>query len=225
MQTEILPANHPSALTHALDVLNHGGLVAFPTDTVYGLAAPVFNANSIERLYIVKGRNHSKAIAVLLSGAEQLDQIAINVSENALRLAQRFWPGPLTLIVPRHPALPKILAPESTIGVRVPDHPVALSLLNLTGPLAVTSANQSEKKNARTAREVMAQLNGRIHLILDGGKTPGGVPSTVVDCTTLEVKILRPGPLNCKTIFQIVLPAYNSESGQVGIASISNESR
>jgi len=200
MQTEILPADHPSALTHAIDVLNHGGLVAFPTDTVYGLAAPVFDADSIERLYIVKGRNHSKAIAVLLSGVEQLDQVTVNINENALRLAEEFWPGPLTLIVPRHLALPKILAPESTIGVRVPDHPVALSLLNLAGPLAVTSANQSEKKNARSTREVMAQLNGRIHLILDGGKTPGGVPSTVVDCTTSEVKILRPGPLSTKKL-------------------------
>ena len=208
MQTEIIPADHPSALPHALDVLNHGGLVAFPTDTVYGLAAPVFNADSIKRLYIVKRRDHSKAIAVLLSGAAQLDQVAVNINENALRLAEEFWPGPLTLIVPRHPALPKVLAPGYTIGVRVPNHPVALSLLNLAGPLAVTSANQSEKKNARSTREVMAQLNGRIHLILDGGKTPGGVPSTVVDCTTLEVTILRPGPLSTRKL-QSAISSHN----------------
>lgn len=195
MQTEILSADHPSALQHAIDVLDHGGLVAFPTDTVYGLGAPAFSAESIERLYVAKGRNSTRAIAILLSSSEELTEVAIEVNNTATRLASLFWPGPLTLVVARNPDLPDILAPLPTIGVRVPDHPVALSLLSQTGPLAVTSANLSGSSNARTAQEVMKQLRGRIHLILDGGRTPGGVPSTVVDCTSLDPVILRPGPI------------------------------
>jgi L-threonylcarbamoyladenylate synthase len=195
MQTEIISTEHPSALQHAIDVLKHKGLVAFPTDTVYGLAAPAFDAESIDRLYIAKGRNSVRAIAVLMASVSELDQVAMDVSDMAYKLAKRFWPGPLTMVVPRHPALPTILAPLPTIGVRIPDHPVALALMGETGPLAVTSANLSGKENTNTAKAVLEQLDGRIHLILDGGRSPGGVPSTVVDCTTPQPKILRAGPI------------------------------
>ncbi len=195
MQTETLPAADPFAIPHAVDVLKNGGLVAFPTDTVYGLAAPVFDAKSIGRLYAVKGRSHTKAIAILLASPDQLAQVAQNPSAAALALARAFWPGPLTLVVPRHPAVPDALSPQPTIGVRVPDHPVALALLSAAGPLAVTSANLSGGENAVTAAEVLAQLDGRVHLIIDGGRTPGGVPSTVVDCTGGKLNILREGPI------------------------------
>jgi len=104
------------------------------------------------------------------------------------------------MIVPRHPALPEIQAPLPTIGVRIPDHPVALKLLKATGPLAVTSANISGADNSMTAKQVLEQLNGRFHLIIDGGHTPGGVPSTVVDCTTPEIEILRDGPISLRQI-------------------------
>ena len=104
------------------------------------------------------------------------------------------------MIVPRHPSLPDVLAPLPTIGVRVPDHPVALALLKKTGPLAVTSANISGKSNTMTAKQVLKQLKGRIHLVIDGGRTPGGVPSTVLDCTTPEPVILREGPITLKQI-------------------------
>jgi len=202
MKTEIISTKHPSALDHAIDVLNCNGLVAFPTDTVYGLAAPAFNQASIERLYVVKGRNHTKAIALLISKIEQLDQIAVDISPNARRLAGRFWPGPLTLVLKRHPSLPKILAPEPTIGVRIPDHPDALKLMNLTGPLAVTSANLSGQQPACTAKEVFEQLKGRVHLILDGGPAPCGVPSTVVECSQSDLTILREGPLSLTELLQ-----------------------
>lgn len=196
MKTKILPASNPNAISHALDVMQHGGLVAFPTDTVYGLAAPVCEIKSIERLYNVKGRHHTKAIAVLLGKVADLDEVASDVNRTARRLAETFWPGPLTLVVARHPSLPELLAPLPTIGVRIPDHPVALDLLRAAGPLAVTSANLSGAENACSAAEVLAQLEGRVHLILDGGETPGGVPSTVVDCTTPEVLVLRAGPIS-----------------------------
>jgi L-threonylcarbamoyladenylate synthase len=202
MKTEIISVSQPSAIRHALDVLRNGGLVAFPTDTVYGLAAPVDNAESIERLYTVKGRTNTKAIAVLLGDAADLEKVVVSPSQKAQRLADAFWPGPLTLILPRHPGLPEVLSPLSTVGVRIPDHPVALALLRATGPLAVTSANRSGDENTLTAEQVYAQLQGRIHLILDGGATPGGVPSTVVDCTSGEPKILREGPITLDEILE-----------------------
>ena len=200
MKTDILSAELPNAIQHALDVFQNGGLVAFPTDTVYGLAAPVMNIESIERLFVVKGRNNTKAIAVLLGSTDDLSQVAAEVSAHAQKMAQTFWPGPLTLIVARHPRLPDVLAPLPTIGVRIPDHPVALDLLQAAGPLAVTSANLSGGQNTQTAKQVYQQLKGRVHLIIDGGKTPGGVPSTVVDCTTEVPKILREGPITQKQI-------------------------
>lgn len=200
MKTERISADHPQVIQHALDVLRNNGLVAFPTDTVYGLAAPVDNPDSINRLYVVKGRNNTKAIAVLLGELDQLDRVAIDLSISARKVAQHFWPGPLTMIVPRHPSLPDALAPLPTIGVRIPDHPVALALLKKTGPLAVTSANISGKNNTMTAKQVLCQLTGRIHLVIDGGRTPGGIPSTVIDCTTSEPEVLREGPISLKQI-------------------------
>ena len=200
MKTERISADHPNAIQHAVDVLRNNGLVAFPTDTVYGLAAPVQNIESIERLYVVKGRNNTKAIAVLLGDNDQLAAVAVDLSKSAQKVAQHFWPGPLTMIVPRHSSLHEILAPLPTIGVRIPDHPVALALLKAAGPLAVTSANISGADNTMTARQVMKQLEGRVHLIIDGGRTPGGVPSTVIDCTTPEPEILREGPISLKQL-------------------------
>ena len=204
MKTECISTEHPTAIQHAIDTLQHGGLVAFPTDTVYGLAAPVQDVESIERLYVVKGRNNTKAIAVLLGSTQDLDQVTLDLGPEAYKLAEKFWPGPLTLIVPRHPNLPDILAPLPTIGVRIPDHPFALALLKATGPLAVTSANLSGDKNTCTAQQVYKQLKGRVHLILDGGETPGGIPSTVIDCTTSTSEVLREGPITLKQIKKIL---------------------
>lgn len=196
MNTLLLPADEPLALQQAFDTLHQGGLVAFPTDTVYGLGALAHNTKSIEQLFIVKGRESTKAIPILLSDASELSLVASRVDSRALRLAERFWPGPLTLVVPRHASLPEILSPYPTVGVRVPDHPLARALLRSAGPLATTSANLSNQPSATTASEVLAQLNGRIPLILNGGQTPGGVSSTVVDCSGTELVILRHGPLS-----------------------------
>jgi L-threonylcarbamoyladenylate synthase len=198
MKTELMRGDHPIALRHAADILQHGGLVAFPTDTVYGLAALPFQAETVERLYIVKGRSSERSIAVLLGNVSQLNQVASVLNPMAMRLAERFWPGPLTLVVPRLATLPDVLSASSSVGVRIPDHPLALALLKMVGPLAVTSANLSGKENTSTAQEVLAQLDGRIHLVLDGGRTPGGVPSTVIDCTGPEPAILREGPIRLK---------------------------
>lgn len=200
--TQVLPAGEPGALEAALEVLQQGGLVAFPTDTVYGLGALIQRPKAIEQLYRVKGRESSKAIPVLLGDLEELARVALQPRAWALRLAERFWPGPLTLVVPKHPALPAILSALPTVGVRMPDHPTALALLRRTGPLAVTSANLSGGASAVTAGEVLEQLQGRIPLILDGGRAPGGKPSTVVDCSGEEPKILRPGPISLEDLLQ-----------------------
>jgi L-threonylcarbamoyladenylate synthase len=200
MKTEIIRADHPIALTHAVDILNNGGLVSFPTDTVYGLASLPFDANFVERLYVAKGRNSQRAIAVLMGDISQLSMVAEELRPRVLHLAERFWPGPLTLIVPKLPSIPHTLTPTTGIGVRIPNHPVALQLMQLAGPLAVTSANLTGQDNTTTAQEVIDQLRGRIHLVIDGGKTPGGVPSTVIDCMGPEPIILREGPISKESL-------------------------
>jgi L-threonylcarbamoyladenylate synthase len=204
MKTEVLGADHPVAFPHAIDILKNGGTVAFPTDTVYGLAALPYDRESVERLFVIKGRNSTRAIAVLIGDPTELDRVAENLNDVARRLADRFWPGPMTIIVPRRSNLPEILSPNPTIGVRIPDHPVALKLLRMAGPLAVTSANLSGHENTNTAQEVLEQLGGRIHLVIDGGRTPGGVPSTVVDCTKPKPSILRPGPISMVDILSVM---------------------
>jgi L-threonylcarbamoyladenylate synthase len=193
MKTEIIPATQ---IQQALEILQNGGILAFPTDTVYGLGALAFNNAAIESIYTAKGRPIEKAIPILIGDLSDLDQVADNIPNMALRFASRFWPGPLTCIVPKKQTLPLVVSATSTVAVRIPNHPDALALLRAAGPMAVTSANISNQPSASTAEEVYAQLNGRIPLILDGGKTPGGVPSTLVDCTGSEPVILREGPIS-----------------------------
>ena len=129
-----------------------------------------------------------------------LKRIIKEMTPTASILAKEFWPGPLTLVLFGQDHLPQNLSANKTIGVRMPNHPIPLSLLKQAGPLAVTSANISGQENANSAQEVLEQLGGKIHLILDGGLTPGGIPSTVVDCTGPEPIILRKGPVSLKEI-------------------------
>ncbi len=200
METKVVSAAEPDALEQALDRLQAGELVAFPTDTVYGLGALADNIQGIQQLYEVKGREGAKAIPILISDLSELSRIAAQIDERTLRLAQHFWPGPLTLVVPRHPSIPDIITPYPTVGVRVPDHPIALALLRRAGPLATTSANLSNRPSPTTADEVLSQLSGRIPFVLDGGKTPGGMSSTVVDCSGAELSILRQGPITMEML-------------------------
>lgn len=197
-ETKLAPASAPDNVQLAADILKAGGLVAFPTDTVYGVAAHGFLPEAIQRLYMAKERPHTKAIALLLADAGDLHRIARNIPEGTLLLAERFWPGALTLIVPRADNLPPILtAGGDTVAVRMPDHPVALSVIATAGaPLATTSANLSGGPDPITAGDVMRDLGGRIELILDGGACPGGVPSTVLDLTTEPPVIRRVGPIS-----------------------------
>lgn len=202
-KSKILPGDDPMAITTALKVLQADGIVAIPTDTVYGLAVRAFSEAAIEHLYQAKHRDSSKSIPILLADSEALSQVALKPTPAAARLAARFWPGPLTLVLFGHPDLPSNISSDQTVGVRVPDHPAALKLLAGAGPLAVTSANPSGESPALTAAEVLASMKDRIDLILDGGETPGGQPSTVVDCTGSYPEILRRGPISEEEILRV----------------------
>jgi|YNPNPStandDraft_1061719.scaffolds.fasta_scaffold02066_8 L-threonylcarbamoyladenylate synthase len=202
---EIIPIEHPRAIERAIAVLDRGGLIVFPTDTVYGLAARVDNVNGIKRLYQVKERAPSKAIAVLLGDFSQLPLLTISLSPNAEKLIQAFWPGALTVVVERHPDLPAVLSPSSTIGLRMPNHPFARTLLSKTGPLATTSANISGQSDTLSIPDVLAQLVKRIDLLLDGGTVPLGQSSTVVDCTQDPPVILRQGPISMEQIHRVLM--------------------
>jgi len=199
--TKFLPAND-EAIQTALEILQNGGLVAFPTDTVYGVGVLAFDGKAVESIYTAKDRPIEKAIPVLIADAEDMEKVGMDIPDIAYQIAARFWPGPLTCVVPKKPTLPESVSAMDTVGVRVPDHEVARALLRAAGPMAVTSANISGQPSPSTAQEVLAQLGGRIDLIIDGGTTPGGVPSTLVDCTGTEIKILREGPISLADIHQ-----------------------
>jgi L-threonylcarbamoyladenylate synthase len=196
MKTQVLPINSFDSIREAVRIIQAGGLVAFPTDTVYGLAADVHSAAAIERIYQAKGRDIAKSIPVLINNLDQIDQIALNLPENARRLGERFWPGALTLIVPRLADLPENLSSSMTVAVRIPNYPPILTVLQHCGPLAVTSANLSGERNPLTAQDVISQLGGKIDLILDGGPVTGGVPSTIVDCSVEPAAIIREGAIS-----------------------------
>jgi len=202
METQFLSLRDPKALASAIDILTAGGLVAFPTDTVYGLGALAFDEQAVGQLYEVKERGMEKAIPVLIGDLSQLGLVAAGPNQMSQKLARHFWPGPLTLVVPRHPSIPEAVTPLATVGVRIPKFAATEQLLRLTGPLAVTSANISGQSSPSTAAGVKAQLDGRIALILDGGVTPGGMPSSVVDCSGEEPVILREGPISLADILE-----------------------
>jgi len=203
MNTIIIPVEDPLALPSALEVLKSGGLVAFPTDTVYGVGALAFDRMAVESIYTAKDRPVEKAIPILIGDVDDLAKVAISIPEIALKLAAHFWPGPLTLVIPKNPELSDIVSAGPTVGVRMPDHLFARSLLRTAGPMAVTSANLSGQPSPTTAGDVFSQLGKRIALIIDGGITPGGVPSTVVDCTSGEPQIIRSGPIPKREILAI----------------------
>ena len=175
-------------------ILQKGGVIAFPTDTVYGLGADAFNSTAVERIYEIKNRPKHRQLPLLIADVERLTTLADSIPEIAWFLARRFWPGGLTLVLPKTDSLPVYLAPGPTIAVRVPDHPVCLALIqHLGNPVIGTSANISGQPAALTADEVGQQLGGKIDFIINGGKCPGGKESTVVDVTPESPIILRQG--------------------------------
>jgi L-threonylcarbamoyladenylate synthase len=175
-------------------ILQRGGVIAFPTDTVYGLGADAFNPTAVGRIYEIKNRPKHRQLPVLIVDVEKLTTLADPIPEIVFFLAKRFWPGGLTLVLPKADSLPSYLASGPTIAVRVPNHPVCLAIIqHLGNPIIGTSANISGQPAALTAEEVEQQLGGKIDFIINGGKCPGGKESTVVDVTHESPMILRQG--------------------------------
>jgi L-threonylcarbamoyladenylate synthase len=200
VRTLVLSAWAPNSLRRAIDVLRGGGLVAFPTDTVYGLGALAFDDVAVKSIYTAKQRPGEKALPVLVGQTSDLERVASTIPAVARRLSSVFWPGPLTLVVPKNSDLPLSVAPGATVGIREPNHAAALELLREAGPMAVSSANISGLPSPRTAADVLRQLGERVALVLDGGLTPGGIPSTVLDCTQAKPVVLRAGPVTAAQI-------------------------
>jgi len=175
-------------------ILKAGGVVAFPTDTVYGLGADFSNSKSVEKIYEVKKRSKYLPFPLLVDDISQMRVLAATISQLTLFLAKRFWPGGLTLILPKADSLPLYPVGQPTVAVRVPAHPVPLALIQGLGkPIIGTSANISGNLSASTAGEVEQQLGGRVDSIIDGGQCSGGSKSTIVDATGETPVILRQG--------------------------------
>jgi tRNA threonylcarbamoyl adenosine modification protein (Sua5/YciO/YrdC/YwlC family) len=179
----------------AARAIKRGELVGVPTDTVYGLAADPYDEAALEKLYSLKGREDNKPIAILVASLEQ-GLLLGAMSDRALDLADKYWPGPVTLVVPRLDTAPQWLGDLSkrTIGLRCPDHPVALELLEMTGPLAVTSANLSSDDPTQSAADARATFGDEVLTYLEG-PAGGGAPSTLVDLTHPAETVLRRGPI------------------------------
>jgi L-threonylcarbamoyladenylate synthase len=191
-----------TSIERALEVLGNGGLVAIPTETVYGLAADASNDAAVRRIFATKGRPADHPLIVHLAAAEQLPEWAATIPAAAAVLADSCWPGPLTLLVPKAPqVLPVVTGGRDTVGIRVPAHPMATELLTrFGGGLAAPSANRFGKVSPTTAAHVVADLGNRVDYILDGGACPVGVESTIVDCSVVPAQILRPGAITAEQV-------------------------
>ncbi len=202
LETRVISAGAPGAIELGALALARGELVVFPTDTVYGVGCDYRQRQAIDLLYWAKQRPYEMPIPVLVSSLSHVQQVAQTLSDSFEALAERYWPGGLTLIVPRAPALPDLLtAGGDTVAVRMPDHPIALALIEAAGgAVAATSANRSGQPSPVTAADALADLNGRVHLVLDGGTCPQGVASSIIDISVAPPRLLRLGPLDQETL-------------------------
>ena len=194
---QILPASSSKAIKLARRLLREGEAVAFPTDTVYGLGANAFERFAVRQIFALKKRPPEKGLPVFIYQIDDLNLVARNVPNQAWPLLQKFWPGPLTVVLPKVAALPDdVTAGQDTVAVRIPDHPVSLKLVIEFGrPLAVTSANISGQDTPTTAQAVATQLGPTLPLVLDGGPSPSTQPSTIIDLSSTPPRVLRQGAL------------------------------
>jgi L-threonylcarbamoyladenylate synthase len=209
----------PDVIDEAAAIIRHGGLVAFPTETVYGLGASGLDAAAVSRIFEAKDRPPTDPLILHLRGSDQIALVAREVPPMAASLAARFWPGPLTLILPKQSVVPSVVtAGLGTVGVRVAAHPVARALIAAAGvPIAAPSANRFSRPSPTRAEHVLADLDGRIDLVLDAGPTEIGVESTVLDVTTSPPRILRPGGVSVEMLREMlpdvtVVERYGSAS-------------
>jgi L-threonylcarbamoyladenylate synthase len=193
-------------LAQAAAIIKNGGLVAFPTETVYGLGADALNAEAVRRIFTAKGRPSFDPVIIHVADEAELEHVASSVSPTARQLAARFWPGALTLVLPKADIVPGVVTADgSTVAVRCPSHPLARALIQAAGtPIAAPSANRFSHTSPTTAQHVWADLAGRIEMILDGGATPIGVESTVLDVTGDVPCILRPGGVTAEALTAVL---------------------
>lgn len=213
----------PEALREAGDVIRQGGLVAFPTETVYGLGASALDPGAVERVFRAKGRPADNPLIVHVASPAEAEALWAEVTPAARELMERFWPGPLTLALPRRPHVPDVVtAGLPTVGVRMPDHPVALGLIRAAGvPIAAPSANLSGRPSPTRAEHVIEDLGGRIDLVLDAGETGVGVESTFLDLSADPPVLYRPGGVTPSAICGVIGPiqidpsVHGAEAGEV----------
>ena len=196
-----------AGIANAALAVQRGQLVVLPTDTVYGIGADAFDPESVRRLLGAKGRGREMPPPVLVSAPTTLDALAVGVPSYARALITELWPGPLTLVCRQQPSLQWDLGDtRGTVAVRMPDHEVALELLARTGPLAVSSANRTGRPAATDADQAEKMLGSSVAVILDGGPTPGALPSTIVDVTGPSGRVLRLGAISLERLNEIVAP-------------------
>jgi len=186
----------PEIIERAAELIRESQLVAFPTETVYGLGAAAFDPEAAQKIFIAKGRPSQKPLLVHISNREQAASLVEDIPSAAWLLMDKFWPGPLSIILPARESVPAIVrGGGNSVGLRMPAHPVSLALIEKTGPLAAASANISGKPAPVTADQVKEDLCGKIAAVLDAGPTGTGLPSTIIDLTGEEYRILRQGEL------------------------------
>lgn len=200
--------NNPDedALEAAAIAIRNGELIVFPTETVYGLAADALSEDAVMRVFEAKGRAEVHSLPVQVAGVGDLDKVASSVPEGARKLAEKYWPGPLTLVLPKSASVSNLVTGgKATVGVRVPDHPVALALLSrLNTPIVATSANLTRHPPAVTADQAVAELGDSIAVVLDSGESAIGVSSTVVDVSVTPPRILRVGSISVEEIKDVL---------------------
>ena len=206
MKTLLLPANETQTPILAAEIIKSGGLVAIPTETVYGLGANGLDEEAVKKIFEVKGRPQDNPLILHVWGAEQIEQFAHGVPQAAYALAERFWPGPLTMVLPARSVVPKrTTGGLSTVGLRCPDCEVTRQIIRLAGvPIAAPSANISGKPSFTTAQHVLHDHDGKIPLIVDGGSCRVGVESTIVDLTEERPRLLRPGGVTPEELLEVL---------------------
>jgi len=193
-------------IRRAAEVVRRGGVIAYPTETVYGLGADAFDPEAVGRVYQIKGRDLGKAILLIAAELQGVEELVEEIPPVARRLMEKFWPGPLTLVFRASARVPKELLGEGrTIGVRIPGSRLCRELVREAGvPLTSTSANRSGQPNPRKADEVLRALGESIDLVLDGGPTPSAVPSTVVEVSSGEARLVRPGAIDWEALRRLI---------------------
>lgn len=232
LKTEVLKINkqnpEPDKIRYAAEIIKKGGLVVFPTETVYGLGASAFNLNAVKNIFKAKGRPADNPLIVHIADISELQLLAKRPPKTAMLLIERLWPGPLTIVLKKKKAVSDIVtAGSDSVAIRMPDNRIALSLIKAAGvPLVAPSANISGKPSPTKAMDVLEDLNGRVDLIIDGGTTKIGIESTVIDITNKPPTILRPGVVTKEDIESLIgkVGLITFDINSKGIASATIES-